>query len=132
MRHPKPYIRKKVAEYRAKRRKYAINKLGGKCNVCGSTEQLEFDHIDPTTKISTIAKIWTASKEVFEEELNKCQLLCKKCHKEKTKKEPSLPPWNKNKWEHGSLTGYVGKKCRCDKCRKYYSDYRKLKRRVSS
>ena len=60
--------------------------LGGKCVVCGATENLEFDHIDPKTKLFNITVYVTGgkSKDVFMEELNKCQLLCVECHKNKT------------------------------------------------
>ena len=40
--------------------------LGGKCECCGSTFNLQFDHIDPTTKSFSIAKKY-GCKEVFEE-----------------------------------------------------------------
>jgi len=37
--------------------------LGGRCVRCGATEDLEFDHIDPSTKRFTISgglsKAWT-------------------------------------------------------------------------
>ena len=71
-------------KWRQKRKEYAKNKLGAVCQQCGSKENLEFDHIDPNTKITSIAKLWTASKEKFEAELLKCQLLCKSCHYIKT------------------------------------------------
>lgn len=51
-----------------KRRAEAIRKLGGKCVKCGSEENLEIDHIDPTTKSFEISKLWNVSKEVFDAE----------------------------------------------------------------
>lgn len=62
------------------RRERAIKQLGGCCVGCGSLEKLEFDHIDPSTKIKAIAKMSSASERVFQEELEKCQLLCYACH----------------------------------------------------
>jgi 5-methylcytosine-specific restriction endonuclease McrA len=67
-----------------KRRAAAIAHLGGKCLVCGTTEGLEFDHVDPTTKIMTVARAASRSEEFFWNEVNKCQLLCKAHHLIKT------------------------------------------------
>lgn len=68
----------------AKRKQELIDFLGGKCVKCGSTEELQFDHIDPSTKSFTIASCPTASEERMMAEIKKCQLLCRKCHEEKT------------------------------------------------
>lgn len=55
--------------------------LGGKCAWCGSTEDLQFDHIDPAQKLGNICKFYRkAKREKLWEEVNKCQLLCKVCH----------------------------------------------------
>lgn len=54
------------------------------CVKCGSIEKLELDHINPEEKISH--NIWSWSKERREVELKKCQILCNKCHEEKTNK----------------------------------------------
>lgn len=51
---------------------------------CGSTENLEFDHIDPKTKSFTITSRPTASEDKMSKELAKCQLLCHTCHENKT------------------------------------------------
>lgn len=78
--------------------------LGEKCVKCGSTESLEFDHIDPSTKRF---KITTTTKSLVSllEELKKCQLLCYHCHKDKT-----------GRTEHGSRAMYTHHKCRCPDC----------------
>lgn len=60
--------------------------LGGVCVVCGTTERLEFDHIDPSTKLFDIAKGWARAEKIVLEELEKCQLLCKQHHDEKSYK----------------------------------------------
>lgn len=71
-----------------RRKAIAIRVLGGECVKCGATKELEFDHIDPDTKISSIGKMLaSASYEKLNSELKKCQLLCKKHHHEKTKSE---------------------------------------------
>ena len=63
-----------------------IKKLGGECVRCGSTERLQFDHIHPKNKLFEITRrLLMSDKKKFEEELDKCQLLCCDCHLEKTK-----------------------------------------------
>lgn len=61
----------------------------GPCKICGSLNQLEVDHIDPATKEYAPRLLWSRKKETRDYELKKCQVLCKKCHKEKTKKDVS-------------------------------------------
>lgn len=73
-------------------REILIEKLGGKCVECGCAETLEFDHIDPSTKSFNIAAGYSKPKEVLLEEVAKCQLLCNKCHIEKTKKDNKFRP----------------------------------------
>ncbi len=66
-----------------KRRAQAVTRLGGKCVECGSTDNLEFDHIDPTTKVCSIARASSFSQVRFDAEVQKCQLLCVEHHKVK-------------------------------------------------
>jgi len=68
-----------------KRRVKLIEQLGGKCAICGSTENLEFDHIDSSSKEIKIGECMSYDINLIQKELSKCQLLCKKCHIEKTK-----------------------------------------------
>lgn len=56
-----------------------------KCVKCGSTERLELDHIDPSTKIHH--NIWTWKLERRLSEIAKCQVLCHECHRLKTRQE---------------------------------------------
>src|SRR5665213_4211804 len=79
------------------------------CISCGSTEQLQLDHIDPSTKIDH--KIWYWSQVRREVELAKCQVLCRPCHEAKTAIENSRPI------PHGTDAGYTKRKCRCLLCR---------------
>jgi hypothetical protein len=58
----------------------AKQKLGGKCVWCETTENLEFDHIDPAHKQFTISA-FPCSLELWWKEVEKCRLLCKSCHK---------------------------------------------------
>lgn len=91
-----------------------VEKLGGKCVSCGTVENLEFDHIDPSTKSFSIgSKIRCYAKVKILEEVKKCQLLCKSCHREKNKVD-------NGEAQHGSLTMYTHYKCRCKPCKKSY------------
>jgi hypothetical protein len=62
----------------------AKEKLGGKCICCGNVENLEFDHIDDAKKTYNVANAVRNTREVFWDEVSKCQLLCVKCHNKKT------------------------------------------------
>ena len=64
-----------------------IEHLGGKCVRCGTTESLEFDHIDRTTKEYSIGARLYKSLDLLYIEAAKCQLLCTECHKVKTKQD---------------------------------------------
>ena len=61
-----------------KNRRYFIDKLGGQCVSCGSTDNLEFDHINPLDKSFNVSKELTLKNayqpENLIEEMNKCQL----------------------------------------------------------
>lgn len=85
----------KTKKYYWDNRNYVIDYLGGKCTACGTTEDLEFDHIDPTTKEFEMSKPLSRKNlpEGYMTELDKCQLLCKACHKKKTF-GPDLPMIN--------------------------------------
>lgn len=79
------YLRKYNKKYQKERyereKKSLIEMLGGKCSVCGSTENLEFDHIERDGKKFAITR--KLHDKSLLEELSKCQLLCNKCHKDK-------------------------------------------------
>lgn len=68
-----------LKRYYLKRQEY-IAHMGGKCKKCGSVNNLHFDHIDPSTKSFTIGSKLTYPKDYVLAELEKCQLLCQKCH----------------------------------------------------
>lgn len=107
------YMKKRMADRRAK----AIIQLGGKCVQCGSTENLEFDHVnrdpDPRSRRGR-GTMWTFSEKRLQAELEKCQLLCHDCHHEKTMGEISVP--------HGG--GLSGKKnCPCVPCKQRKAEY---------
>lgn len=90
----------------ARRRQEWIESKGGICDRCGTTENLEVGHIDPSLKTMQPSGLWSRSLAVREKELENCQVLCSECHKKKTISETV--------WNHGR-TGY-SKGCRCEVC----------------
>lgn len=83
----------------ARRAEYFEDK---RCARCGTIENLELDHIDPRLKDTN--SIWSWSKERRELELEKCQVLCYTCHKDK------------HKARHGTRYCYDRLRCRCAAC----------------
>ena len=80
--------REKIIEYKREQRKegkaYCVEYLGGKCVKCGTTHNLQFDHIKREGKKYNIASRVHLVFTILKEELDKCQLLCVDCHKVKT------------------------------------------------
>lgn len=115
-----------------RRRLEAVRFLGGKCVNCGETDAdtLDFDHIDPKTKLYTIAKASGFSEKRFWSEIKKCQLLCIICHKKKTRIDLGQQD---ARIVHGTLSSYRYCKPSCDSCRLAARDYqrsRKLAKQV--
>lgn len=77
-----------MAEYMARRyhvrRADAMERLGGVCVDCGTTEELEFDHAVAADKGFSISKLWSVSEKKYNAEVEKCVLRCRKHHLEKT------------------------------------------------
>lgn len=61
-------------------KKYILNLQGNKCNICG----VEFNHKNCEFDLDHIVPIWCGGS-IFD--LKNRQMICKKCHKEKTKRE---------------------------------------------
>lgn len=115
----KAYHRK----YWKKRRQKIIDYLGGVCVKCGTTEDLQFDHIKPSDKTLDIKR--NVTLESIKAEVDKCQLLCKTHHLEKTISE-------KKPYTHGTIYAWMRVKCKCDTCAKakrVWYDKRNAKRR---
>lgn len=93
-----------------------IAQLGGCCVYpgCARTDGLEIDHIDPKTKLFTLSDIMNRSWTVIQEEVKKCQLLCKTHHAEKTVLDRGQLP---AKGTHGTVTAAKYCKPRCAACR---------------
>ena len=86
-------------------RRYFIDKLGGQCVSCGSTDDLEFDHINPLDKSLNVSnKLGLKNAYQLEElieEVDKCQLLCEDCHRKKTHTvdRPAINQKVRNTWD---------------------------------
>ena len=77
--------RERIKERKKKHRQECLDRLGGKCITCGTTSNLEFDHINPNLKQFKISCHLSLSLNKLFEEVDKCQLLCKQCHIKKTR-----------------------------------------------
>ena len=106
----KAQLRDYQNDWKKKRREQWLA-ANGPCAWCGSADDLEVDHIDPSQKVTH--RIWTYSDERRAAELAKCQVLCKRCNQ--FKNETLLLRFA----YHGSATMYKRHGCRCDRCRTY-------------
>lgn len=75
-----------VSKRRRLIKEMAVAHKGGKCQLCGYdkyVEALQFHHKDPSQKDFSIStKGWTRSWESVKTEIEKCDLLCVRCHAE--------------------------------------------------
>lgn len=78
------YMREYMLARWNRRRAAGIAQLGGVCVNCNTTEELQFDHKDSSTKKFPLSKMSSCSEEKWQAELSKCQLLCKDCHLKKS------------------------------------------------
>ena len=114
--------RQRQRRLRKRRHAMLISKLGGKCAICGSQENLQFDHIDPDNKdFNIVSNLGSKKMTILLEEITKCQLLCRTHHLEKTSKERKEK--SKANLKHGTLNAYYRHKCRCLPCKRARSDY---------
>ena len=117
------YMRAYMARRREDRRTKLINFLGGWCFRCGSDEDLQFDHITPGTRSFVLSgKAFDRSWTELAIELDKCQLLCRSCHLQKTIENGETGGgWNKGQSQlnlvHGTAYMYNQNKCRCIDCK---------------
>lgn len=53
------------------------------CLICNESDSccIDFHHVDPTTKSSTIASLKHSSLETLKSEMDKCVPLCANCHR---------------------------------------------------
>jgi len=70
---------------RKKRKEKAYKILGGKCKICGykkCTNAMDIHHLNGDDKKLTFAGSWGLAWKTIEKELDKCVLLCCRCHRE--------------------------------------------------
>lgn len=122
----KKYLRER---YAAQRQMCFEYKNQYNCIRCGSVEELQFDHIDPSTKEIEISALHPRSRlpELLLE-LDKCQVLCRECHQTKTAQEFSD---RTDSFTHGTLYAHRTRKCQCSICldaKDVYNAMRRMKR----
>ena len=80
------YLKKAVSKRRKELKRKAVDKLGGKCEICSynkSIDALHFHHRDPKKKSFGLSQRGlTRSWEKVKQELRKCVLICANCHAE--------------------------------------------------
>ena len=110
-------------QWMATRRQAWIQSQGGCCAVCGSRDSLEVDHVDRTSKSMNPSRLWSLSEEnpLRVAELAKCQVLCRSCHRAKTRSEFA------HESPHGRYQTYK-RGCRCDECRLANTERRRKQR----
>jgi len=78
--------REYTKERRQRIKQEYVSSFGGKCIKCGYDKYsgaLEFHHKDPTEKEADLSKnLFARSRDVIQRELDKCVLLCCRCHRE--------------------------------------------------
>lgn len=116
----KAYLKEYQRNWMRSRRQEWIE-ANGPCKHCGSSKDLEVDHIIPALKTMNASSIWSRTEEVRLKELQNCQVLCKVCHLKKTLAERPKP-------EHGTAHRYNNHKCRCEPC-KLAKSKKEMKRR---
>jgi hypothetical protein len=84
----KEYYKKDTREKHRKNIKIIhAEKLKRGCVCCGykdSPYALDFDHLDPNSKIDGVSRLSSRNTKKIEEEISKCQVLCANCHRIKT------------------------------------------------
>ena len=68
---------------REERKEYLSTILGDCCVMCGSKENLEYDHINLGLKTSQTS-ILVIGEERLADEINNIQILCSECHKKRS------------------------------------------------
>lgn len=99
-----------------RRRAECIERLGGKCVECGSKDDLEIDHVEPSKKSFNLAAALAGWRwERIDAELLKCELLCKRHHLIKSRRDIAAMLGKREFWEHGTIAGY--RYCKCEPCK---------------
>lgn len=81
----KDQVKKYVNENRRKKKIQAVEYKGGCCRICKykrCMDALQFHHLDPSEKDFSINRAGTWAWVRLIKELDKCVLLCNRCHTE--------------------------------------------------
>jgi hypothetical protein len=105
----------------AQARRTAWIEANGPCKACGSDKDLQVDHKDRSTKVDH--KVWSWREVRRIAELSKCQVLCKKCHINKTHAERG-----DRIMVHGTLFRGYQRGCKCLECRSANAHYERQRR----
>ena len=92
--NPKADRARQAVRYELFRSRVDAIKLDAGCIDCGYKENpaaLQFDHIDPSTKLFRIAAASSKRWEVILAEIMKCEIRCANCHAVKTQRENRSP-----------------------------------------
>ena len=76
---------RKCIQNQRKRKQQFVDYKGGHCERCGYNKclgALEFHHLDPKEKDPDWSKLKSKSLENAKPELDKCALVCSRCHRE--------------------------------------------------
>ena len=77
------YYKDKSDRVRAERRQWLLENVGDSCSECGSTENLEFDHINPALKTNRVS-FHSMGLSTIKEQVDNIQTLCHDCHVKKS------------------------------------------------
>lgn len=84
----KPYYfkrnRRRQKELQAFLRELKHNKRCKDCKKRFPYWQLQFDHLDPSSKLANVSSLTTRGKKKLLEEIEKCDLVCANCHADRT------------------------------------------------
>lgn len=81
----KENLKRAVTENRRKKKIRAVEYKGGRCRVCKYSrcmDALQFHHLDPSEKDFMLSRVGSWAWERIVRELDKCVLLCNRCHTE--------------------------------------------------
>lgn len=82
-RHRDPEVKRWYSEHAQQRRRLIRGMaVTDGCQQCGSREDLQWHHRDPTTKRLPLSEMVTHSWSAIMDEIDKCTVLCQLCHTE--------------------------------------------------
>ena len=110
-------------------KKKAVDYLGGKCVECGydkCIEALEFDHRNPEEKEFAISGKHCLSWDVIKKELDKCNLKCANCHRERHANDKKLVVK-----EYPEIESHITTTV-CNKCNTTFTHIKSINRKFCS